>query len=82
MRSQNNWLEFAKQDLRMAEIALKENLYNQVCFHSQQAAEKFLKGYLFAKNKTIPKTHFIDELLTLVLELKKNLRYYVTIVTS
>jgi HEPN domain-containing protein len=39
----NNWLEFAQQDLRMAQIAFSEQIYNQACFHCQQAAEKFLR---------------------------------------
>jgi HEPN domain-containing protein len=61
----NNWLEFAQQDLRMAQIAFSEQIYNQACFHCQQAAEKFLKGYLLSKNQNPPKTHFLNELLGL-----------------
>jgi len=49
----------------MAEIALREKIYNQSCFHCQQAAEKLLKGYLLAKNQEVPKIHFLDELLNL-----------------
>ena len=30
------WINFASEDLRMAELALNEGIYNQVCFHSQQ----------------------------------------------
>lgn len=67
----NSWFEFAKQDLKMAEIALIEKLYNQVCFHCQQAAEKFLKGYLMNQNKEVPKIHFLDELLNLCICLDK-----------
>lgn len=75
----NNWLEFAKEDLRMAELALVEKIYNQTCFHCQQSIEKFLKGYLFAKNKDVPKIHFLDELLSLCIRMDKsfeNLREY------
>lgn len=68
----NNWFEFAKQDLKMAEIAFKEQIYNQSCFHSQQAAEKFLKGYLLKKNKEIPKTHFLDNLLNLCIKIDQD----------
>ena len=39
-----HWLIFAHQDLRMAELALDEGIYNQVCFHSQQCVEKAIKG--------------------------------------
>lgn len=36
----DRWLEFARQDLQMAVLALDEGIYNQVCFHSQQRVEK------------------------------------------
>ena len=39
-----NWLEFSAEDLKMAELALKEKIYNQVCFHSQQCVEKAIKA--------------------------------------
>jgi HEPN domain-containing protein len=61
----NNWLAFAQDDLKMAEIALREGIYNQTCFHCQQAAEKFLKGFILNKNLDVPKTHFLNELLNL-----------------
>jgi HEPN domain-containing protein len=37
----DRWLAFAKEDLRIAELAMNEALYNQVCFHSEQCVEKF-----------------------------------------
>jgi HEPN domain-containing protein len=40
------WLAFAREDLRMAELALAEDIYNQVCFHAQQCVEKAIKGWL------------------------------------
>lgn len=51
MRAADRWLEFAKQDLRIAELAMGEGLYNQVCFHSEQCVEKVLKGWLAEKGK-------------------------------
>ena len=30
------WLVFAREDLCMAELALAEGIFNQVCFHAQQ----------------------------------------------
>lgn len=29
----NKWLSFSQEDMKMAELALKEKIYNQVCFH-------------------------------------------------
>ena len=46
MKKANNWFLFAEEDLLMAEIALENEIYNQVCFHSQQGVEKILKGFL------------------------------------
>jgi HEPN domain-containing protein len=57
MRDAEGWLEFARQDLRMAELAMQEGLFNQVCFHSQQCAEKSLKAWLAKQNANIPRIH-------------------------
>ena len=66
MRETDRWLAFAKEDHRIAELAMKEGLYNQVCFHSEQCVEKVLKAWLAGENKTIPRTHRMADLLTLV----------------
>lgn len=62
----DRWLEFSRQDLRMAELAFKERIYNQVCFHCQQCVEKCLKGILANQGKTPPRTHSIVDLLGLL----------------
>jgi HEPN domain-containing protein len=69
MKETNNWFEFAEDDLKMAEAALKGKIYNQTCFHSQQGVEKMLKGFLRTHGKSIPKTHFLDDLLNLCIEI-------------
>ncbi|HDM74842.1 MAG TPA: HEPN domain-containing protein [Deltaproteobacteria bacterium] len=38
------WLKYADDDLRSAEVLLVEGIYNMVCFHAQQAVEKFFKS--------------------------------------
>ena len=63
MKPHNRWLEFEHEDLKMAKLAFEEEIYNQVCFHSQQAVEKALK-YLIQKNgKVPPKTHKLIDLI-------------------
>ena len=62
----NRWIIFAQQDLKMAELALKEGIYNQVCFHSHQCVEKCLKGIVDSQGKTPPRTHSIVDLLGLL----------------
>ncbi len=61
----NNWFSFAHEDLIVAEASFEEKVYNQVCFHSQQGAEKMLKGFLKSKKQNVPKTHFLEELIEL-----------------
>lgn len=68
MNQDNNWFIFAEEDLKLAKYSLKEKIYNQVCFHSQQGVEKMLKGYLRQKKRKIPKTHLLDDLLNLCIE--------------
>ncbi|RME70262.1 MAG: HEPN domain-containing protein [Chloroflexi bacterium] len=62
------WLAFAREDLRVAELSLDDELYNQVCFHAQQCIEKVLKGLLTHYKKTVPRTHAIGELLAVLPE--------------
>ena len=66
MREADRWLGFARQDLRIAELAMSEGLYNQVCFHSEQCVEKVLKAWLAEKGKKIPRTHSMADLLILI----------------
>jgi len=61
-----HWLTFARQDLRMAELALEEGIYNQVCFHSQQCVEKAIKGWLEQQGQAPPRTHRMADLLALL----------------
>jgi HEPN domain-containing protein len=58
-RSTLAWLERAEEDLTLARLALgNPELTWGVCFHSQQAAEKALKGYLaWLGADPIPRSH-------------------------
>ncbi|MBM4166660.1 MAG: HEPN domain-containing protein [Ignavibacteria bacterium] len=61
------WLDKAERDFATAQQLLsQENVITEnVCFHSQQAVEKFLKAYLVFLGVAFPKTHEIGELITL-----------------
>lgn len=65
MMFDNNWLDFALDDIDAAQILLREKKYNMTCFHSQQAAEKALKGFLTHKKITTPRIHNLVELINL-----------------
>ncbi len=60
------WLQFAAEDLKMAELAIREGIYNQVCFHSQQSAEKAVKALLLLQGQVVPRTHLLGDLLRLL----------------
>lgn len=58
------WLHKAEQDFSLAAHLLSEGRYPEaVAFHSQQAAEKLLKGILVLHQIEFPKTHNLGELL-------------------
>ena len=58
-------LKKAENDLKDAKILYNSNEASAegICFHCQQAVEKFLKAYLVYNNKEINKTYDISELL-------------------
>jgi HEPN domain-containing protein len=63
------WVRKAEADHRTVELIVAEgqSLPDQVCFHCQQSAEKYLKALLEELGQAIPKTHDLDELLVLLL---------------
>lgn len=61
----DSWLSQAKEDVRYAQSALKEGFYSQVCFLSQQIAEKAIKSVILRKSKSFPFTHSLVELVGL-----------------
>ncbi|MFH1633632.1 MAG: HEPN domain-containing protein [Chloroflexota bacterium] len=65
MGSPTDWLYFAREDLRVAELTLSNEIYNQVCFHSQQCCEKALKAWLAHQGIESPRKHQLSVLLAL-----------------
>lgn len=64
------WRKYAEEDRQIAEIALREGgPPNQICFHAQQIAEKYLKGFLVFSGKRFEKRHQLDFLLGLCKEI-------------
>ncbi len=64
------WYRFADENWQVAEreLAYHEPAAHTICFLSQSAAEKYLKGYLIAQGWTLEKTHDIVRLLELCAE--------------
>lgn len=63
----SEWFKKAEHDLLNAEIILDSGRdplpLDTVCFHCQQAVEKYLKGFLVSHNIAFPRTHFLGTLL-------------------
>jgi len=61
-----NWLFRANEDIAVIQSLSSTNIEfytSTICFHSQQAVEKFLKAFLIYKDIDFPKTHDLDFLL-------------------
>jgi len=58
------WFDKGDEDLKLAQLGLDhDGPYALLCFHAQQAVEKYLKSYLALHNVTITKTHDLDSLV-------------------
>jgi HEPN domain-containing protein len=59
------WYQKVEEDLLAAEVVIEASplLYDVSAFHSQQAAEKFIKGFLAFNEIMPPKVHNIRELI-------------------
>ncbi len=68
------WVVKAQNDLLNADNNLSSQRipFDTVCFHCQQAAEKFLKAYIAANAFTPPHTHDLLLLLEKILPLNAN----------
>lgn len=64
------WFKKAENDLRTIENNIKSEAppTDTICFHSQQAIEKYVKGALIYFGKHITKTHDLVNLLTSITE--------------
>jgi HEPN domain-containing protein len=63
------WLAKADEDFEFARINLEEGkpFFAQICFHLQQAAEKYLKAYIIAHELEFLKIHDLPLLLKICL---------------
>jgi HEPN domain-containing protein len=61
----DSWIKKADRDLEVSqrEIKLPEPLTDIICFHAQQAAEKFMKAYHVFLDIEFQKTHDIEDLV-------------------
>lgn len=66
------WLIKANNDLKVAEnesqLTPQDMVTDAICFHSQQAVEKYLKAFLIFKKIDFDKSHKLEYLLELCIE--------------
>ncbi len=57
-----NWFRRADDDLMLIETIMKGEVFlpNPICFHAQQIAEKYLKGFLAYKDLHVRKIHNLE----------------------
>ncbi|MFZ0963000.1 MAG: HEPN domain-containing protein [Terriglobia bacterium] len=53
------WLRKAASDFVSIDATIAAGSLDAACFHAQQAAEKYLKGFLAFHDKPFPYTHFV-----------------------
>lgn len=58
------WIQKAESDLTIVEkdIVTDSPVTDVLCFHCQQAAEKYLKAYIVYRNQIPERTHLIERL--------------------
>jgi HEPN domain-containing protein len=63
------WVRKAEADFAIArrESGANPPVHDGVCFHCQQAAEKYLKALLQEQGNIVPRTHSLHHLLALLL---------------
>lgn len=65
------WVQKAEDDFNVVQKLLrarKDPVYDAVCFHAQQCAEKYLKAFLNEQGHEAPKIHHLLDLLKLCKE--------------
>jgi len=67
----DEWIEIADGDYDLAKRVFESQWPKQsirICFHCQQAIEKYLKGYLVYNDEEIVKTHILNYLIDICIK--------------
>lgn len=59
------WLNSADEDFEFASVNLEEGdrFFSRICFHFQQAGEKYLKAFIVANDLPFKKIHDLTQLI-------------------
>ena len=70
------WILKAESDLKDADRTIhSDGPFDTACFHCQQAAEKLLKAFIAWNDLTIPKTHDIEELVSMIVKIDVDFKH-------
>lgn len=75
--SSDEWISKAEQDFQYAQLGMRQRkypVYDGVCFHAQQCAEKYLKTFLVRHQIEFRKVHDLDELHRLCMRADESFR--------
>lgn len=70
-----NWIFRAREDISVMDNLAKagiEYYTSTICFHAQQAVEKYLKAFLIYHDVDFPRTHDVDFLLLECVKIDKD----------
>ncbi|MEK7146790.1 MAG: HEPN domain-containing protein [Patescibacteria group bacterium] len=77
------WFKKAEEDEAAArDIIEAAHFFSPACFHSQQMAEKYLKGLLIYHNKNFVKTHDLIQLEELLADIEPEIKKYEIEITT
>lgn len=74
------WFSKGQKDIDDAEFLLKNNrALENIAYHTQQAAEKYLKGFLIFNGWKLEKIHDLVKLLEEAIKIDKSFNRFVTL---
>ncbi len=72
MEIYKDWLLKAQRDLDSANALLEKDYYDTAIYHTQQCAEKALKGYCVYRLQPLIKTHDLEKILKICIGLDES----------
>jgi HEPN domain-containing protein len=76
------WLLKAQRDLDTANALLEKAFYDTAIYHTQQCAEKALKGYCVYQLQPLVKTHDLEKILKICIQLDSSFQQLDILATS
>ena len=82
MNIHEDWLLKAERDLDTAKVLLENAFHDTAIYHTQQCAEKALKGYCVYRLQPLIKTHDLEKILNICIGLDNSFQQLDLFATS